>query len=56
MLAERPGEPQMEASPLAGQQVCIDRFSKERVAKRIARAGGIVGEQVALDGIAQRAV
>ena len=27
MLAQRPGEPQMVASPLAGQQVCIDRFS-----------------------------
>ena len=44
MLAERPGESQMQATTFSGQQVLVDRFSQQCMAKRIARRGGVVAE------------
>ena len=48
------GEPQVQVAPLAGQQVGIDRFSQQRMTKRVPHRRAVGSEQVVLDRLAQR--
>ena len=56
MLPERASEPQMQDPALAGQEVGVDRFSEQRMAKRVVGRRRVVGEQIVVDGLTERAV
>ena len=46
----------VQAAPLAGEHVLVDRVPGERVPERVASAGVIDHQQVALDGLPQAGV